>query len=1416
MIGRLRRTIASAVTIPVALTLTPLMSAQADENNEALPIDNQVLSLSLDGDTGPLEDGAAIEDSSGNNRGGTIVGTGASLGEGALGDSLVLTGKQHLDLGSDDALKPSDLTVSMWINPTEDMLGENVIAWAKGAWNEPGWYLASQDENSLVFSVTDSKGTTGEFYVTRPRTELLPKDTWTHLAVTYFSDLSMTSFYRNGLKVGETGTGRQASSVGAIGSSGVPTGLGWNGATYKENSLVAALDQFELYGSAAAPSQVQSLFTEQGGELSDQDIVNADLAAITLDPVLGRGTSLLPIIGPNGSEVTWISSNPEVAKIEDDGESMTVTPPDANDAKVTLTATATYGAGTATKNYEATVRAVAASDARPLLDNSGIPSVTLEDEELVAANDAEIDYLLALEPQKFLYNFYEVAGVDQPEGNSPYEDSWETASGMNFRGHFFGHYMSALAQEYAQITDPELRETVRGRLGESLDGLQVSQDAWSEAHPDHAGYISAFPEAYLSSVDGQSAADSRISGDNLIVPYYNLHKVLAGLVEVATLLEGEEEGEQALDMATQLALYLSDRLVGHANKSTMLATEYGGMNEALYNLYALTSDERIKDVAEMFDETSLFKSLADGKDVLNGLHANTTIPKLTGALTRYNVLTQDDELYSRLTEEEKAELPMYREAAENFWEIVKDDHSYVTGGNSQSEHFHRPGELWHDATQNATDSGYGNSSTNETCNVYNMLKLTRELFRMDRDVKYADFYERGFINQILAAQDTETGTSTYFQPMDAGYFKVFGSNDSPEFWCCTGTGVESLSKLGDSIYFTEASGSGTDVYVNMFFSSTLTLPNGGTLRQVSEIPDSDTTTFEISGTSAVSLKLRVPSWAAGEVVVSVNGDTASSVAEGGYITVPVSDGDKVSYTIPMEVSVEATADNPDYVAFSYGPLVLAAPLESSVEQKTYTAGVKVKMPSYDGSVLKQFYLDDQTSAEWQEAIGENLERVDNASDGTMQFKLRNVDDAAAALTFEPWYSLQGTRYGVYFTLMEPDSQTAQQAILDQKERDRADTYSFDSIDTFDNNNIEATKNLRTGGTSSTGSYAGRDYRDATKGGWFSYDLKYDDSPDAVNYLTRTYIGDDRGRQFKIYINDKLFLDETIPSDHSNEEFFEVSTLIEDSFFDDRANDSGDPIVTVKFVADPGPAGGIYGLAITGQDMNDIVYNDVSELAALKFDTGILNPAFSGDVEGYELTVPTDTSKVAFDADPVRAGGLVKVLADDGETEILIDDSRERTVALSGDRTVLTIRSYAEDWETSTDYTIDIVKDSDAGQDPDPEPTDPGTDPSEPTDPSDPDPDPTDPSAEPSEPDPDLTDPGTDPSEPGTDPSDPVAGPSEPSEGPSSGDVSGSGLDPSDAGPGKMPNTGARVAGVAAAALLLVAAGVVMVARRRKS
>lgn len=250
----------------------------------------------------------------------------------------------------------------------------------------------------------------------------------------------------------------------------------------------------------------------------------------------------MPIIGPNGSEVTWISSNPEVAKIEDDGESMTVTPPDANDAKVTLTATATYGAGTATKNYEATVRAVAASDARPLLDNSGIPSVTLEDEELVAANDAEIDYLLALEPQKFLYNFYEVAGVDQPEGNSPYEDSWETASGMNFRGHFFGHYMSALAQEYAQITDPELRETVRGRLGESLDGLQVSQDAWSEAHPDHAGYISAFPEAYLSSVDGQSAADSRISGDNLIVPYYNLHKVLAGLVEVATLLEGEEEG----------------------------------------------------------------------------------------------------------------------------------------------------------------------------------------------------------------------------------------------------------------------------------------------------------------------------------------------------------------------------------------------------------------------------------------------------------------------------------------------------------------------------------------------------------------------------------------------------------------------------------------------------------------------------------------------------------------------------------------------------------------------------------------------------------------------------------------------------------------------------------------------------------
>lgn len=1264
-------------------------------------LDHLILDLSFDGVEGAVSAGHAFADGSPNAFTGTVVGNGASIVSGQVGQALQLTGSQRVELGTSEDLQPGDLTLSFWINPNSQISGEQIIAWHKNQWNQPGWYLSSlSNDSSLVLSVTDDNGVTGEFVVTRPRSELLPANTWTHIAVTYDSALRMASFYQNGIKIGETTTERETSAVGPIGSSSVVKGLGWNGPAYNQNSLNAALDEFLLYDTAATPNQTRELYTAGGGEVAEADVVEADLDAISLASTLYQGTAPLIVIGPNGSTFAWTSSHPQLVSINEDGTITVAQPPaGSDDATVTLTATATLGGTTLTRDFTATVPALMSAEVDELLTQSGIAAVTLEDEFLVDSQESGMDYLMSLDPLKFLYSVNQVAGIPNPAGVEPYRDSWEDPyRSSNFRGHMFGHYLSALAQQYVYASNDQQRAELEERISITLDGLQAAQEAWNEAHPEAPGYVSSFQEAFLQGIDGQPARDQRPSGDNMLVPYYNIHKILAGLVEMAELLPADEGGGQALEIAHGLGGYFADRLVGKADKNHMLRIEYGGMNESLYRLYALTHDEAIKDVAEMFDETALFQQLANGNDVLSGLHANTTIPKVTGALTRYNVLTQDPELYNRLTEQERAELPMYRQAAENFWQIVIDDHTYVNGGNSASEHFHVPGDLWHQATHRGP-SGYGDNSTAETCNVYNMLKLTRELFRIDQDVKYADYYENAYTNQILASINPDTGTTMYFQPMDAGYFKVFGSNDTPEFWCCTGTGVESISKLGDSIYFIDARGAFTDVYVNMFYSSTFTLPNGGgVLKQESKIPNTTRTTFTVDGVASnTRLKLRVPDWAAGDVTLTVNGTELAPAIERGYVTLPVSSGDVVEYDIPMEVRVQDTPDNPNYVAFVYGPVVLAAPFESNKPMNTYNAGIMVKMPDRDDSVTKHILPEGQNAQQWKDNITENLVRLDDTTDGKLQFALENIDGAAADLRFESWYSLKDTRYGLYFTLWEPDSPEAQQAILDGKERTRAERYSFDRIDQFDGgNNIEMTKGLQFGGISETGTWAGRSYRHALQGGWFSYDLRYDASDGATNYLTRTYVGDDRNRAFNIYINDVLFKNEVIPSGYANGTFFDVTDEIGAEFLEGNTltDSDGNPVIRIRFQhAANGTAGGVYGLAVTGQDLSEVEYDDDAALADLSFGSGTLDPVFAGDTTQYELRVAPGAELISFNATPALPSGLVMVFDADGE-EILIDDTQAREVLLTGSDDVITIRSYAENWTTFVDYTITVVESDD--------------------------------------------------------------------------------------------------------------------------
>ena len=562
-----------------------------------------------------------------------------------------------------------------------------------------------------------------------------------------------------------------------------------------------------------------------------------------------------------------------------------------------------------------------------------------------------------------------------------------------------------------------------------------------------------------------------------------------------------------------------------ATKATVLNVEYGGMNDCLYRLYSYTKSDKHLQAAHSFDEMSLFESLYNGEDILNGKHANTTIPKIIGALNRYITLGESEQYYLAV--------------AENFWEIVVNNHTYITGGNSEWEHFGEP---------NILDAERTNCNC-ETCNTYNMLKLTRELFKITGNRKYADYYENTFINAILSSQNPDTGMTTYFQPMATGFFKVYSSKTG-NFWCCTGSGMENFSKLGDSIYYKDDN----SVYVIRFTSSELTWEEKGLIiTQESDIPMTDTVSFTIhtSGNPAsADIVLRVPDWIAASPVVSVNGAETKVEVVNGFIRLlgTWNDGDVITYRMPMEVKVYGLADNENVVAFKYGPVVLSANLGND-DMATTTTGVSVTIPTMftDISDVIKVIGDRDT---WLADIADNLVR----KPGTLEFTLKNTD---RSLVFTPHYRQYENRYGIYFTLVDENSST---------EETESDKYiTIDSLPVA-NDQYEFSHNL-TGDLTNTGTHKGLNYRDAAPGGYFSYDMSVDS--DATNYLCVKFFSGDAGRAFQILADGEVIKDvvlENVNPDNFYDLYIEIPTKLT----------SGKDTVTITFNANGiHYAGGIF-------------------------------------------------------------------------------------------------------------------------------------------------------------------------------------------------------------------------------------------------
>lgn len=1244
-----------AVLLSAAMLVTPLspLSVEAADG-----LTGQVLNLSFDG---------SLKDSGGAH--GVTMGRGAeNYAEGIKGQGLSLDGKSYVKLGTEADLQPENLTLSFWLKPNKDMgNGEQLISWNKNEWYTDGWYLSMENGNRPLTLSVGPAATNGQPYrvsVDGNRAAFFPTGEWTHVAVTYDKETKEICFYRNGTKCKTSITyGTSETATGVLGSDvSMEKSIGYNGPKYNGAYLDAVIDEYQLFNDVATQEEVIGLYEESGQTFDKEGVAQADLDALNI-PSEVQNNMMLPSNGSSGSDITWKSSNEDV--ISADGK---VTRPEIGEENVTvtLTASASYAGGKeVTKEFKVTVIAKKEVKAEP---DSIMGSVVLQDDWLANAAEKESEYLLSLDSEKFLYEWYRLAGLE-PTTESGY-DGWERSSGNNFRGHAFGHYMSATSQAYLSSSG-ETKEKLKAEITEAVNGLAACQSAYGAAHPESAGYVSPFPEEWLQRVDGVPLAGTKIqSGDNLIVPYYNLHKMVAGLLDVTKNVDDPELKSTALSVAEGFGEYLYNRFSMLTDKNQMLRTEYGGMNEALYELYNLTGNDHFKTAAEYFDETALFEQLAANQDVLNGKHANTTVPKLTGAVKRYTVLTENEEYYNALSQGEKDSLNMYLEAAKNFWDITIDHHTYVTGGNSQSEHFHAADKIGYDATK----SEYDASTTCETCNTYNMLKLSKALYHVTGDKKYMDYFERTYTNAILPSQNPETGTTMYFQPMAPGYNKVF-NRPFDEFWCCTGTGMENFSKLGDNIYQMNEDG----VSVHMFWASELNR-DGIHIKQIANMPNEDTVTFEVKEAKAGTvLRLRKPDWLAGGAVIKVNDKKADLQEENGYFKVTVKSGDKVTYQMPMQMVAYPMPDKPNLIAFKYGPIVLSAKLTTNNIEASNPNGILVRVGTFDPKAQTVITTQNMSPDEWLTNLNENMVRMEDGENGEIQFALKNVDSESETLVYSPHYMRYKERYGIYMYMEEPDSQASQDRILANKQVIRDQEMSIDYLDSFDANNSEAAKNQQ-GENTQVGSHLGKTYRDGKTNGWFSYDMKIDPNAEH-NYLNCVFFSGDRGRKFDIMV-DGTVLDG--PYDYSDapsaNEFYTHTVEIPKEIIDNAKNGK----VTVRFQSRPeynSFVGGLFGIRTS----TSAEYDTDASLEALSFDTGKLTEGFASEKTEYVLEVPMDTESVNMLATPKMESGLVYVGG------ILIDDKHPRKIGLTGDETVVSITTKAQDHVTAKDYQVTIRK-----------------------------------------------------------------------------------------------------------------------------
>ena len=508
-----------------------------------------------------------------------------------------------------------------------------------------------------------------------------------------------------------------------------------------------------------------------------------------------------------------------------------------------------------------------------------------------AAEDWNRAYMKRLPADRLLHNFRINAGL--PSTATPL-GGWEEPA-CELRGHFTGHYLSAAALMYSSTGDQDLKV----RADEMVAGLAQCQQKLG------GGYLSAFPREFWDRLDARK---------QVWAPFYTIHKIMAGMFDQYRLAGNRQALEVLQGMAAWADDWTGSKTEEHMQE--ILNTEYGGMNEVLYNLAEAANDDRWAKVGDRFTKKRFFNPLALRRDELRGLHVNTHIPQVIGAARRYE-LSGD---------------MRFHDVADYFWYEVVSARTYVTGGTSN-------GEGWLVAPRQLAAELKRSTATAECCCGYNMLKLTRHAYSWTGDPRYFDFYERTLLNERIGTIHPGNGHTQYYLSLTPGAYKTFNTEDQ-SFWCCTGTGVEEYSKLNDSIYWHDQDG----LYVNLFIPSELNWAEKGLrIRQETNFPEQPDTTLIVTADDPVEMpiRIRIPGWADSGGVVKLNGKPLETFAgPGSYLAIKRKwrTGDRVELTMPMRLHIESMPDDARIQALVYGPLVLAADLGSDGLKPEMTEG----------------------------------------------------------------------------------------------------------------------------------------------------------------------------------------------------------------------------------------------------------------------------------------------------------------------------------------------------------------------------------------------------------------------------------------------------------------------------------------------